>query len=46
MAHYFERNHGERFTTLMDGYLPDWRARRDRLNASPLTAEAWGAQHT
>ena len=24
--------HGERFTKLMDKYLPDWRSRRDQLN--------------
>ncbi|MBB0990285.1 M48 family metallopeptidase [Dietzia sp. SLG510A3-30A2] len=41
MAHYFERNHGERFTSLMDRYLPDWRSRRDRLNGSPLSDEHW-----
>jgi len=28
MAHYFERNHGERFTKLLDSQLPDWRTRR------------------
>ncbi|MDS2171345.1 SprT family zinc-dependent metalloprotease [Nesterenkonia sp. CL21] len=42
MAHYFERNHGERFTKLMDGLLPDWRSRRDQLNGSPLAEEVWG----
>lgn len=41
MAHYFERNHGERFTKLMDSLMPDWRSRRDQLNGSPLAAEAW-----
>ena len=41
MAHYFERSHGERFTSLMDRYLPDWRARRDQLNRSPLAEEVW-----
>ena len=41
MAHYFERNHGERFTSLMDQHLPDWRSRRDQLNAAPLGAEEW-----
>lgn len=41
MTHYFERNHGERFTTLMDQHLPDWRSRRDQLNESPLAEEAW-----
>jgi len=41
MAHYFERNHGERFTKLMDGLMPDWRSRRDQLNGSPLAEEVW-----
>jgi predicted metal-dependent hydrolase len=41
MTHYLERNHGERFTTLMDDFLPDWRARRDQLNESPLAHEEW-----
>jgi YgjP-like, metallopeptidase domain/HsdM N-terminal domain len=41
MTHYLERNHGERFTTLMDGFMPTWRSRRDRLNDSLLAAEHW-----
>lgn len=41
MTHYFERNHGERFTKLMDKHLPDWRSRRDQLNRSPLVDEDW-----
>lgn len=41
MTHYLERNHGERFTKLMDAHLPDWRSRRDQLNSSPLQAEDW-----
>lgn len=41
MTHYFERNHGERFTKLMDKHLPDWRARRDALNGAPLAEEDW-----
>lgn len=41
MTHYFERKHGERFTKLMDSFLPDWRSRRNRLNAAPLTEEKW-----
>lgn len=41
MTHYFERNHGERFTSLMDQYLPDWRRRREQLNGSPLAQEEW-----
>ena len=42
MMHYFERNHGDRFTKLMDDAMPDWRTRRDRLNDSPLADEKWG----
>jgi predicted metal-dependent hydrolase len=44
MTHYLERNHGERFIRLMDGFLPDWRARRDQLNESPLAHEDWAAE--
>lgn len=41
MTHLLERNHGERFTRLMDKFLPDWRSRRDELNAAPLAEEIW-----
>ena len=41
IAHFEERNHGERFATLMDSLLPDWRSRRDALNKAPLADEAW-----
>lgn len=41
MIHYFERNHGERFTSLMDHHLPNWRSRRDQLNMAPLSKEVW-----
>jgi predicted metal-dependent hydrolase len=41
MTHLLERTHGERFTMLMDGFLPDWRARRDQLNSAPLADEQW-----
>lgn len=43
ITHYFERNHGERFTTLMDKHLPDWRIRRDSLNGSSLAQEEWSS---
>lgn len=43
IAHYFERSHGERFTRLMDGHLPDWRSRRDMLNEAPLSHEEWSS---
>lgn len=41
MSHLIERSHGVRFTKLMDKHLPDWRARRDRLNEAPLGHEQW-----
>jgi len=44
MTHLLERNHGERYAKLMDAFMPDWRARRDQLNAAPLAAEDWGSQ--
>jgi predicted metal-dependent hydrolase len=41
LAHLIERGHGERFTALMDGFMSDWRTRRDDLNAAPLADEDW-----
>lgn len=41
MAHLIEHNHSDRFTSLMDKLLPDWRVRRDQLNGAPLAAEKW-----
>lgn len=41
MTHLLERHHGEHYTKLMDGFLPDWRRRRDELNNAPLAAEQW-----
>jgi predicted metal-dependent hydrolase len=42
MTHLLEDGHGPRFTKLMDGFMPDWRARRDQLNNAPLAFETWG----
>ena len=41
MAHLRVRNHGDAFVNLLDEVLPDWRARRDLLNGSPLAHEEW-----
>jgi len=41
ITHLLERGHGRRFTKLMDGFMPDWQARRDQLNAAPLAHEEW-----
>ena len=41
MTHLRERAHGDRFTVLLDDYLPNWRALRDQLNQAPLAHEEW-----
>lgn len=41
MVHILERGHGKRFKALMDSFIPDWRARREQLNNSPLAEELW-----
>jgi predicted metal-dependent hydrolase len=41
LAHFLERTHSERFVTLMDAHLPNWRATRDLLNGAPLAEESW-----
>ena len=41
MVHILERGHGKRFKTLMDNFIPDWRARREQLNNSSLGEELW-----
>jgi predicted metal-dependent hydrolase len=41
MTHLLERGHGERFTKLMDRFMPDWRRRRDELNDAALAHEEW-----
>jgi len=42
LVHFIERHHNDRFVSLMDRHLPDWRLRRDELNAAPLAHEHWG----
>jgi predicted metal-dependent hydrolase len=41
LSHFFERNHGERFISVMDAHLPDWRGRTSRLNQALLSTEDW-----
>lgn len=41
MVHILERNHNERFKTLMDTLMPSWRLCREELNRAPLAHEAW-----
>jgi predicted metal-dependent hydrolase len=42
MVHLLERHHNDRFTTLMDGFTPQWRHHREELNRAPLGDETWG----
>lgn len=37
LVHLLERGHNARFYGFMDTYLPDWRARKQRLNAAGMT---------
>ena len=41
MVHLIERKHNDRFTMLLDQFLPNWRAYRDELNHAPLAHETW-----
>lgn len=41
LTHLIERGHSDRFAELMDGFMPDWRARRENLNELPLKQEDW-----
>ncbi len=41
LIHLLERHHNERFKSLIDGYLPNWRQCRDTLNSMPLAHESW-----
>lgn len=41
LTHLLEPSHNKRFTELMDGFLPDWQARRNELNEAPLASEKW-----
>jgi predicted metal-dependent hydrolase len=41
LVHLLERNHNDRFTALMDKFMPPWRLYRDELNQSVLGHEDW-----
>jgi hypothetical protein len=41
MLHLLERHHNARFVAYMDEFMPQWRLRRDELNAAPLAHETW-----
>jgi len=41
LAHLIERKHGDRFVSIMDQHLPQWRSHRQELNSAPLAHETW-----
>lgn len=41
MVHLLERSHNERFRSLMDTVMPNWRLFREELNRAPLAHEKW-----
>jgi hypothetical protein len=41
MVHLLERRHNDRFISLMNAFLPQWRLYRDELNRFPLAHETW-----
>ena len=41
MVHLLERRHTDRFRSLMDQFMPQWRHYRSVLNQAPLSHENW-----
>jgi predicted metal-dependent hydrolase len=41
LVHLLERHHDDKFVSLMDKHLPQWRARQQELNAAPLANATW-----
>ena len=41
LVHLLERNHTDRFTALMDGFMPNWKVTRKALNSGILGHEVW-----
>jgi predicted metal-dependent hydrolase len=41
MVHLLERNHNDRFVSLMDEFMPKWRFFKDELNRLPVRHEDW-----
>jgi len=41
MVHLLERHHNDRFTALMDGFMPQWGHHRAEMNRAPLGHETW-----
>ena len=41
LVHLLERHHGDRFTALMDTYMPPWKSLKAQLAHGPLGHESW-----
>ena len=41
LVHLLERNYNDRFTSLVDQFMPLWRQYRDQLNRAPLEHGEW-----
>src|SRR3990172_9615207 len=41
LVHLIERHHNDRFVSIMDKHLPQWRLHREELNSAPLAHETW-----
>jgi predicted metal-dependent hydrolase len=41
LVHLIERNHTDRFVSLLDKHLPNWRQHRQALNDGPLAHDGW-----
>jgi predicted metal-dependent hydrolase len=41
LVHFFEPRHGDRFVSLMDKFMPQWRLHKNELNSHPLAHEHW-----
>ena len=41
MAHLIERHHNDRFVSIMNEHLPQWRMHRQELNSAPLAHQTW-----
>ena len=41
MVHLIEPTHGPKFVSLMDRFMPGWRAMRDLLNSLTAKHERW-----
>jgi predicted metal-dependent hydrolase len=41
LAHLIERHHNDRFVSIMNKHLPQWRSHRQELNSAPLAHQTW-----